>query len=170
MPKRLHKISRFGNAIFSLIESFVHSPSFFRSSGASTTPCLIASVGQLTKISLPSSSIVPPFFASTPNSARVDSVRPAPISPAMPRISPSYTSNDTSRTILPAERFFIENIFLPLGIDTRGNFSLISRPTIFLIISSIRMSLNSPRVMNFPSRMIVTRSAMSCSSSRRCDM
>ena len=156
--------------MFSLIESFVHSPSFFLSSGASTTPCLIASVGQLTKISLPSSSIVPPSFASTPNSARVDSVRPAPISPAMPRISPSYTSNDTSRTILPDERFLIENIFLPFGVDMRGNFSLISRPTIFLIISSMRISLKLPRVINFPSRMIVTRSAISCRSSRRCDI
>ena len=147
IPSRLHKISRFGNAMFSLIESFVHKPSFFRSSGASTIPCLIASAGRLTVISFPSSSMLPASLRSTPKIARVVSVLPAPIRPAIPSTSPSNTSNETSRTARPERRFLTENIFLPFATAVRGNCSFISRPTIFLIISSIGISVKFPPVM-----------------------
>ena len=88
-PAPLQRISRFGSAMFSRIDSLVHSPSFLRSSGASTIPALIASIGHLMSRGFPSRRTSPPSFGSTPKIARVVSVRPAPISPAMPTISPS---------------------------------------------------------------------------------
>ena len=44
-PILLHSKSRFGRAILCRILSFVHSPSFFLSSGASTIPACMASSG-----------------------------------------------------------------------------------------------------------------------------
>ena len=88
-PSLLQAMSRFGSSMLERMESFTHRPSFLRSSGASTTPWRMASMGFLILISLPSSQISPDSLGSTPKIARVVSVRPAPIRPAKPRISPS---------------------------------------------------------------------------------
>jgi hypothetical protein len=45
------------------------------------------------------SAIVPLSARSAPKISRSNSVRPAPISPEMPKISPARTSKDTSRTL-----------------------------------------------------------------------
>lgn len=76
----------------------------------------------------------------------------------------------TSRTIRPALRFLTSKIFFPRSQRTLGNFSLISRPTMLAMISSMLVSAKLTLVMNLPSRMIVTRSTMCCSSSSRWEM
>ena len=146
-PSLLHSRSRLGRAMFSRMGSLVHRPSFFRSSGASTIPALMASSGQWMVTDFPSRMISPDSLGSTPKIARVVSVRPAPISPAKPTISPAYTSKFTSRTIRPAFRFRTSKTFSPFSHSTLGNFSLISRPTMLVMISSMVVSLKFMEVM-----------------------
>ncbi len=65
-------------------------------------PLATASPGERMETRRPRTSIVPLWISSAPKIARAVSVRPEPISPAMPRISPSRSSKLTSRTSLPA--------------------------------------------------------------------
>ena len=97
----------------------------------------MASIGPLMVISFPSRKSWPLCLGSTPNIARVVSVRPAPMSPAIPTISPAYSEKLMSRTSLPAFKFLTSNTFPPRGQTTFGNFSLISRPTMLAMISSM---------------------------------
>ena len=127
-------------------------------------------MGQFILTSLPSRKNCPLVFWSTPKIARVVSVRPAPISPAKPTISPSYREKLMSRTSRPAFKFLTSKTFSPFSQVTRGNCSLISRPTMLAMILSMVRSLKSLSMMYWPSRMMVTRSTMACSSSRRWDM
>ena len=63
-------------------------PCAFRSSGTNPMPCRMASRGDCTSTAWPSISTSPASRASAPKIARTTSVRPAPTSPARPRISP----------------------------------------------------------------------------------
>ena len=60
-------------------------------------PAFTASAGLLIFTSLPLRKTFPEVFGSAPISARASSVRPAPIRPAKPKISPLRSSNETSR-------------------------------------------------------------------------
>ncbi len=118
-------------------------------------------------IFLPSRKISPDSLGSAPKMARVVSVLPAPMSPAKPTISPAYSEKLMSRTMRPALRCLTSKIFSPFWHSTRGNCSLISLPTMLVIISAIVVSAKFIDVMYCPSRMMVTRSTMCCSSSSR---
>ena len=56
--------------------------------------------------SFPFITMEPFSFLSAPNSKRATSVRPAPINPEKPRISPLWSLKLTSLTAVPAQRFF----------------------------------------------------------------
>ena len=68
-------------------------------------PSRTASVGLRISTRLPLTRISPDSSLSAPKMVRTTSVRPAPTSPATPRISPRCRTNDTSRTIRPRVRW-----------------------------------------------------------------
>ena len=82
-------MSRFGSAMLLRMDSFVHRPSFLRSSGASTMPSRMESVGLAMVSALPFRMISPDSTGSAPKIARMVSVRPAPTRPEKPSTSPS---------------------------------------------------------------------------------
>ena len=72
------------------------SPWRFRSSGTRLMPFFMASCPLVITISCPSSLMVPcVILPYSPNNVITSSVRPDPINPAMPRISPFRRSNET---------------------------------------------------------------------------
>ncbi len=67
----------------------------------------MALAGELIERCFPSSQILPASIGSAPNTARASSVRPDPISPAKPRISPARTSFELIDTgIFAGNRYF----------------------------------------------------------------
>ena len=105
-------------------------PSPARSSETNPTPPLTRPRG-------PAGGGVPPTVtrpdrtASSPYTARTNSVRPAPTSPAIPRISPRRTSKETPAGTPPAP--VSPSIFRrasPAACGTCGNNSSTLRPTI----------------------------------------
>ena len=103
--------------------------------------------------------------------ARATSVRPAPIRPAKPRISPSYRSKLTSRSRLLVDSPSTD-ITTGRSVRTFSGRALVSiwRPTIreitwLMVVSEVvRVS------MYCPSRITVIRSAIRFSSGIRCEM
>lgn len=70
-------------------------PSAFLSSVQSMMPLRMASMGLPMTTGLPNTAISPLCILSAPKMSFISSLRPAPTSPKMPRISPRLTSNDT---------------------------------------------------------------------------
>ena len=95
-----------------------------------------ASAGALTLIGSPRSAIVPELMASAPTRALATSVRPAPMSPAKPRISPWYSSKVTSLSRLFVDSPFTDRRTFRSSRRCSGRALLvISRPTISEMIS-----------------------------------
>ena len=90
---------------------------------------------------LPWTYISPPSLGSAPKIARAVSVRPAPTSPATPRISPLRTLKDTFCTMRPAQMFLTSRA---MGASAGTLRSLrvmkISRPTIMEMIFEVSTS------------------------------
>ena len=105
-----------------------------------------------------------------PNNVRAISVLPAPIRPATPTISPSFTSNETSCAIVSEHKCCTLKIVFPTGTVILGYFSRIVRPTIFVMIVSISKSAKEPVVISLPSRIIVMSSVIYFNSSSRCEI
>ena len=69
--------------------------------------------------------------------SRISSVRPAPISPLTPKISPARTSNDTSRTTLPRVMPSTFSATSPMRRSPSSIRSPMSRPTISVTSRSL---------------------------------
>ena len=87
---------RFGNVILEPMEKSRIKPSLFLFSVMKAIPALMASSGFLQFRTEPFTVTVPPLCLSTPKMARMISVRPAPIRPATPRISPLRKEKEIS--------------------------------------------------------------------------
>ena len=158
-------------AILSATDSFRASPNALRSSDIQPIPFFTASCGVRIWISSPFLMIFPCLRQSAPKTNRASSVRPAPISPPMPRISPFRSLK---------EAFFIAWDSIPCTSSSTGAsaatlecffFSqLTSLPTIERISSGREDSLVIKVLINAPSRITVMRSVISNSSSRRCEI
>ncbi|MNT79482.1 hypothetical protein D3C72_2188170 [compost metagenome] len=83
------------------------------------------------------SATVPLSAASAPKISRSSSVRPAPIKPEIPKISPLRTSNDTSRTLPERLRPLTVKAGAPIVRGPRSMCSPSSRPTIRLTSCSL---------------------------------
>ena len=83
--------------MLSRTERFRYRPLLLRSSVRNAMPWRIASVGLPILTAFPRISTVPAWWGVTPNSDSMTSVRPAPIRPATPRISPSRREKLMSR-------------------------------------------------------------------------
>src|SRR5918992_1344391 len=126
--------------------------------------------GFLMLSSLPSSSPVPESILSAPKTARASSVRPAPTSPAKPRISPERTPKEQSLSTLPRVMPLTRRSTSPISVSGFGYRLPISRPTISLTSLSSSSSEAGRVSTTRPSRMTVTRSAMRKISSSLCEM
>ncbi len=148
------------------------SPCSLRSSVRKAMPLRTASRGLriLTGSLAPYKYISPLSARSAPNRARIISVRPEPISPATPRISPRRTSKLTSLTLSPTVSPTTRRAAWPAALVRRGCSCSKSRPTIIRIISLTLTSLVGLVEMTFPSLSTVTRSAMRMTSSMRCEI
>src|SRR5450631_561404 len=87
--------------IFSRTLAFRYKPVNFRSSVSKAMPPRMASAGELILTGFPPIWMDPPRDRVTPKTASISSVRPAPIRPATPRISPRLTWKLTLRNPLP---------------------------------------------------------------------
>ena len=135
-------------------------------SGTIATPASIASFGCRKVRFSPSSQISPDVIGRSPKIARKSEVRPEPIRPATPRISPRDRLNEMSRAAA-AVRFLTSSV---------GRWSVIAgggaktQDTGFPTIRSTRRSSSSPSALWVPalrpSRSAVTRSATSRTSFR----
>ena len=134
-------------------------------------PWAIASAGEPRRTGRPRSRISPVSAGVRPNSVRASSVRPAPTSPARPTISPARTARLTPWTPPAAQPRSRSSSTTSPGVTAfLGNTADSSRPTMSWI-SSVRLTSDIARVpMVWPSRSTVTRSAISDSSSSRCEM
>ena len=79
--------------------------------------------------------------------AETSSVRPAPTSPAMPRISPRRRSKEMSLTTLRSGLVASQQVTLrtsittsPMSCGSRGKRFFISRPTIMVMMSPVDRS------------------------------
>ena len=136
----------------------------------------MASAGVLIVTGRPSmmiSPLVSPWC--TPARHSKNSERPAPASPAIPRTSPWRTLREIffkERRKLPIGgvyvRFFTSRATSPFSVGSFGYCSLISRPTIILIISSLDVSAALTVPIYWPSRITVSLSAILNISSIRC--
>ena len=130
-----------------------------------------ASCGMRIVTGLPSRRIVPVSAGAMPNRASPTSVRRAPTSPAKPSTSPARRSNETSlNTPSRPEPTDLEDDLAGSLPASAGRTRSASRPTISRIaiagVSSDRGRVDTQR----PSRRTVTRSAISKTSSIRCEM
>ena len=129
-------------------------------------PAATAWAGVLIDTFLPSTTTSPDCARSAPNTARATSVRPAPISPAKPRISPRRKEKATFRTSGPQLRFLTSSaISLRGGCAARIGASLSFLPTIMeMIVSMLVVAVGTVPTYS-PSRRTVTRSEICFSSS-----
>ncbi|MNI42420.1 hypothetical protein D3C73_967160 [compost metagenome] len=119
-------------AMLALIDCVSSKPSPLRSSVIKAIPCATASAGErmaATRAGEPSAT-VPLSGTSAPKIRRSNSVRPAPISPDMPKISPARTSKDTSRTLSARLSPVTVNAGAPILRGPMSMCSPSSRPTI----------------------------------------
>ena len=132
-------------------------------------PALIASEGRVDGDLLAVEENFARFsWGPTPKMARVVSVRPAPISPAKPTISPAYSEKLMSRTMRPALRCLTSKIFSPFWqVDARELLLDFSADHVGDDLRPSSVSTKFIDVMYCPSRMMVTRSTMCCNSSSR---
>src|SRR5262245_12000670 len=147
------------------------SPYRLRSSERYPMPTLAASAGLEIATSRPRTWTVPPSFLSAPTSARATSVRPAPMRPANPRISPRCRSKLTSRTSALVRNPVTDRTGSPGStVDTARCSPPMSRPTISEMICPTVLEAVSSVSMYRPSRRIVIRSLICDSSCIRCEM
>ena len=133
-------------------------------------PAATASTGWRIFTSLPWTWTSPDSSGSAPKMARMTSVRPAPIRPANPRISPLRTEKLTSRTSLPRWRFLTAiSTSWPEVSGMRFSLDSRRRPTIIAITSAIGVSAGTVPTVQ-PSRITVMRSEMRWISSILCEM
>ncbi len=85
--------------MFSVTDASISSPSSRRSSVTKAIPLRMLLLAVRLPCDSPPTSIVPDRYGSSPNRIRPSSVRPEPINPNNPRISPSCRSNEISLTI-----------------------------------------------------------------------
>src|SRR6266850_1467957 len=134
-------------------------------------PSATASRGLPIRTSLPSSRIRPPVFFAAPKRIRAISVRPAPMRPANPRISPFRSVKLTSFTRGGPLRPSTRSISGPgSALPTRAAREPRSRPTIRLMSSSIVPVFASTSPALRPSRSTATRSVISKTSESLCEM
>ena len=134
-------------------------------------PAATASRGEFILTSLPFMRIVPPWRGSAPHISRAVSVRPAPMSPAKPSISPFFKLKDTPFTSLETSSSASNTIGAPSGtFDCVLGSSYITRPTIICTTWSIVVSAVSTVLTYWPSRITVILSVISFSSFMRCEM
>src|SRR5467141_3685996 len=134
-------------------------------------PRATASRGLPIRTSLPSSRTRPPVFFAAPKRIRAISVRPAPMRPANPRISPLRTVKLTSFTVGGPERPSTRRISGPgTALPTRAAREPSSRPTIRLMSSSIVPVFASTSPAFRPSRRTAMRSVISNTSESLCEM
>ncbi len=154
-----------------------------RSSGTYAMPRATASRGDPMVTGFPASSISPESAGVNPKRIRASSVRPAPIKPAIPTISPVPTSSVMSRSPIDEHpRRRTDSIVAPGRVEGGGSIDATSRPTISWISSfsvsvgpdrsgSDPSAFRTPRVPTLsPSRRTVTRSASAKISSSRWEM
>ncbi len=158
-----------GREMFSRSEKSRNNPSPLRSSVKKPMPWRIASYGVLIFSDCPFNSIVPSFRRSTPNNPRMTSVRPAPIKPEKPMISPALTENETSSNRFPLACLTSRTV-APIDTSRSGYRSPISRPTISRTICSNDVSGIACVETEIPSRKTVIRSQSSKISSIRCEI
>ena len=133
-------------------------------------PLRIASRGLPIATGRPSSRIDPASAGAMPNSASATSVRPAPMSPDMPRISPRRSAKDTSRKAPVRHRPSTASTVGPSGWGERLNSESSGRPTIaWTRRAGVKASVGSVQTWR-PSRSTVMRSQSANTSSRRCEM
>ena len=134
-------------------------------------PLAIASAGEPMRTRLPRTLISPRSAGVSPKIVRASSERPAPTSPDSPTISPARTLRSTSLTpdaVQPTSRS--SSTVSPSGTVRLGNTAASSRPTISWMSCSRLTSAISRVAIVLPSRSTVTRSAITGSSSSRCEM
>src|SRR5437899_9520537 len=134
-------------------------------------PSATASRGLPIRTSLPSSKTRPPVFFAAPKRIRAISVRPAPMRPANPRISPLRRLKLTSFTTGGPERPSTRRTSRPgTALPTRAAREPSSRPTIRLMTASIVPVLASTSPAFLPSRRTAMRSVISKTSESLCEM
>ncbi|MNT39973.1 hypothetical protein D3C72_1762610 [compost metagenome] len=115
--------------------------------------------------------MAPLVSGSAPKMARATSVRPAPIRPEKPSISPRRKSKLSGPKTSLRCKSVTRSSTSAVGAETRsGNFSSRVRPTIFATMASRVVAAKSSVQTNLPSRSTVTLSMMCCISSSRCEM
>ena len=112
------------------------------------------------RTALPSRVICPLELGVIPKMVSATLVRPEPISPAIPRISPACRSNDTSLNTPSRLRSRTDSNSSPIGVSRTGNSWLNSRPTIIEMRLSLFMLSARCKPMYWPSRNTATSSAM----------
>ena len=143
-------------------------PSARRSSGTSPSPRVRACGGAFAGTVTPSIVMVPARRRSAPITARASSVRPAPIRPEKPTISPAHTRKEISCTrsvVNPST----SSAHGPGVRSAAGKPCPNSRPTIRAISCSSSRSAACSQATRSPSRKTVTRSASAMTSASLCD-
>ena len=157
-----------GRVMFSRTFWVITRPSARRSSGSITTPRPMAWCGRSLGSTVPSRSISPDVTGSAPAIIRATSVRPLPTRPARPTISPARTEKEISCGIAP-HKSRASKITRASSATTGSGGKLTSsrRPSMPTMSESFVSSATGAVRVTFPSRMIVTVSAMSSTSSRK---
>ncbi|MNI65604.1 hypothetical protein D3C73_1211180 [compost metagenome] len=127
------------SAMFALIDCVSSRPSPLRSSVIRAMPYPTASTGEriFTTCAGEPRATVPLSAASAPKINRSNSVRPAPINPEIPKISPARTSKDTSRTLSARVSPLTVNAAAPMSRGPMSRCSPSSRPTISVTSCSL---------------------------------
>ena len=139
-----------------------------RSSVSRATLLEMASRGCLMWTSCPLIQTLPAVWARRPKMPSISSVRWAPTRPATPRISPLYSSKlqwRKERGWMEVKSSTLSMTSLEGWFSSGGYWLDSSRPTILAMISSLVMSATFHLPMYWPSRMMVTSSAMTLISS-----
>ncbi len=119
--------------MFSITDSTRNRPDFLRSSVRNAMPFSIAVEGESIVTGTPSIRISPLSKLSMPNRLSITSLRPAPTSPATPRISPRRTLKLTSVKRSLQVRLRTVSTSSPIALLNFGNSWVSSRPTIWVI-------------------------------------
>ena len=142
-------------------------PSVLRSSERYPTPWRIILGGPQPVQVTPRTRTSPLATGSRPKTARTSSVRPEPMRPAMPRISPRRSSRSASSGMSSPVRAARSSTGSPTSCRVRWYMSSSSRPTMRRMIWEVGVSATTPVPTACPSRSTVNRSAMARTSSKK---
>ncbi len=157
-------------ARLSAIAASIIRPSSRRFSVTKAMPCAIRWRTDPVR-GTPFRSIRPSVIGSTPATMRASSLRPDPIRPNRPRISPLRTVRSTRCTMPGCDTSASVRTGSAPGAAVRGgNIPPISRPIIFWIIRGMPNSAMAPSATSRPSRRTATLSDSRCTSPRICEM